>query len=114
MPSLGVDDVEAACRYYAALGFRELWRYPEGETTHVGIGFGEVALMLVLCHDRPIQRQNLYFILRQVGPYHEFLSGVLPDLRPLEEADYGMRDFAVSDPWGHLLTFGEALEDRGG
>lgn len=115
MPSLAVDDVEKASAFYRRLGFEELWRYPEsGETTHIGIGFGEVSLMLVLCHDPQIQRQNLYLILREVGPFHEFVAGVLPDVAPLEDADYGMRDFAITDPWGHLLTFGEAPADRGG
>lgn len=111
MPSLAVDDLDEAVSYYRSLGFVREWTYPEGaEASHVGLSFGPVNLMLVLCGDRSMGRQNLYFVLRGVASYHRELRARLGDEVPdLVESDYEMRDFAVRDPWGHLLTFGEAI-----
>jgi catechol 2,3-dioxygenase-like lactoylglutathione lyase family enzyme len=111
MPTLGVSDLDDAVAYYRGLGFEELWRYPEGsQPTHVGMRFGEVAVMLALASDGEprIDRQNIYFIMKNVAGFHESLRPVFgKDLPSIVESDYGMRDFALSDPWGHLLTFGE-------
>ncbi len=36
-------------------------------------------------------------------------AGVVHPNGPLRDQDYGLRDFAVLDPDGNLLTFGEAM-----
>lgn len=111
MPTLTVADLDEARAFYRALGCREEWAHPSGDDpTHLGLSFGPVDLMLARCSDPPetIQRQNLYFVVEGVGAYHERLRESLGEGLPdLVEADYGMRDFTIRDPWGHLLTFGE-------
>jgi catechol 2,3-dioxygenase-like lactoylglutathione lyase family enzyme len=111
MPTLSVPELEDAITYYQSLGFEELWRYPtESEPTHVGMSFGGLLLMLAALSDREsrIDRQNIYFIMTNLTSFHESLEPVLGvDLPTIIESDYGMRDFALKDPWGHLLTFGE-------
>ncbi len=111
MPTLGVSDLDDAVVYYHRLGFEELWRYPEGsQTTHVGMQFGEVVVMLALSsgEEPRIERQNIYFIMKNIESFHEALRSMFGDeLPPIVESDYGMRDFGLRDPWGHLLTFGE-------
>ncbi len=111
MPSLAVGDLASAVSYYQGLGFVREWTYPEGaEATHVGMSFGPVNVMLVLCPDEERRRQNLYFVMRGVSAYHGKLRQALGEQVPdLVDSDYEMRDFAVRDPWGHLLTFGEAI-----
>ncbi len=109
MPTLPVDDLDRAVSYYRSIGFERQWAYPEdAPPTQVGLSLGSVNLMLGLCTDGLIQRQNLYFIMKGVASYHAMLRERLGDAVPdLVESDYRMRDFAVRDPWGHRLTFGE-------
>ena len=111
IPTLGVDDLDAAVAHYEKLGFRESWRYPPGAaSTHVGMDFGDVSIMLTVPCDgkAPTDRQNLYFVMKNLGSFHEGLRAVYgTDLPPMVESDYGMRDFVLTDPWGHVLAFGE-------
>lgn len=112
MPTLAVADLEEALTFYRALGCREEWAHPSAnDPTHLGLSFGPVDLMLAACADPPdaIQPQSLYFVVEGIAAYHEHLRESLgEDLPELVDADYGMRDFSIRDPWGHILTFGEA------
>lgn len=113
MPTLGVPDLGAASEYYQRLGFEESWRYPEDEeATNLGMCLGEVSLMFWRCPQSD-NRQNLYFIVKNVSGFHAQVAEALETVNPLVESDYGMRDFSITDPWGHLLTFGESLEPAG-
>ena len=110
IPTLGVPDLDEAVRYYRRVGFEERWRYPEGaDATNVGLGCGQVTVMLALRPDgERVERQNFYVIMRDIASFHEAVRKELgDDVSPLVDADYGMRDFSLRDPWGHQLTFGE-------
>ena len=111
IPTLIVDDLGAAADFYAALGFQQEWSYPEeGTATHLGCRLGEVTIMLSMERDAEARtyRQNLYFLMRDLDGFHRRLERELPgDVPAIVDADYGMRDFSMTDPWGHLLTFGE-------
>ncbi len=113
IPTLDVGSLEEALSFYHALGFEKEWSYPSDESPdHVGLALGKVNLMLALCRDEPpkIERQNLYFVMNDLTGFHEHLRGEFGEKVPeIVDSDYGMRDFALRDPWGHLLTFGEAL-----
>ena len=112
MPTLSVGDLDEALSFYEGLGFQKQWAYPaETSPTHLGLSFGPVNVMLARFDDRPEVRhkQDLYFIMRNLSDYHRMLRSALgEDVPDIVDADYGMRDFALEDPWGHLLTFGEA------
>ncbi len=111
IPTLDVDDLGDAAEFYAGLGFEREWSFPEeGPATHVGLSFGAVTLMLARNPEpgRRIERQNLYFVMRDVDGFHDRLRRRADlEVPAIVEADYGMRDFAITDPWGHCLTFGE-------
>ncbi|MDX1645198.1 MAG: hypothetical protein R3244_12655 [Thermoanaerobaculia bacterium] len=111
MPTVTVGDLDEAVAYYRALGFLEEWAHPSGDSpSHVGLSLGSVDLMLAVCVDpaETIQRQNLYILVDGIAAYHAFVRQNLGESIPdLVDADYGMRDFTIRDPWGHLLTFGE-------
>lgn len=115
IPTLGVTDLDRAAAFYERLGFRREWSYPEtGRATHLGLSSGSVTVMLVLAEEceRPIQRQNLYFVMRDLDGFHRRLAASPgAEVPAIVQADYGMRDFSLADPWGHRLTFGE--ESRG-
>ncbi|MFG0329118.1 MAG: glyoxalase superfamily protein [Phycisphaerales bacterium] len=122
MPTLEVDDLDRATAFYAKLGFQSTWRYGD-PPTHAGLAAtsGGADLMLALHDDAsgPIQRQNFYLFARGVDALYESVRDALGAdatgrLTELTNADYGMRDFGVTDPWGHRLTFGEPSERLAG
>ena len=119
IPILNVTDIEDAVEFYNKLQFEEDWRYSEqgedddpSQTTHVGLMLGDVSMMIALCDDKTaIHRQNIYFTIRDIDAYHSQLKVSLgSELPELVAADYGMRDFSLTDPWGHMLSFGDDAE----
>lgn len=111
IPTLEVADLAEAEAFYGRLGFKQDWTYPPGESpTHVGLGFDRLSIMLSLAPsaDKHIERQIIYFVLENLDAYREQVSRKFEgELPPVIDSDYGMRDFTLTDPWGHLLTFGE-------
>lgn len=115
IPTLSVDDLAAASAFYTALRFEHEWSFPEdGPASHMGFSFGVVTIMLALDLDTggAVARQNLYFVLGDLDDYHAELRRDLDaEVPAIVQADYGMRDFSITDPWGHLLTFGQESLD---
>jgi len=123
MPTYFVGDLEKALEFYTTLGFEEKWRYPdppdpenaEGHRyTHAGIERDAVEFMLSeedhsdedSCH-----RCSVYLFVSDVDACHGDLKTKLGDaVSDLFDADYGMRDFSVRDPWGNDLSIGQAME----
>ncbi len=50
---------------------------------------------------------TLYFTVTGVHAFHDSVSSKTPIVMPLKTQEYGMREFAVLDPDGHVLTFAE-------
>ena len=53
-----------------------------------------------------IQRADLYFTVSDIQSYHHKIKSTDLKITELQLTDYGMLDFTITDPWGHLLTFG--------
>jgi len=121
MPTLSVLDLEEAVHFYEVLGFQEKWRFPDADRapagaaprwTHACLQLGQVCVLLALHDpaDGPVPPQSVYLFLRDVGEYYSHLRLLLGDeLEEIGDKHYGMRDFCLTDPWGHSLTFGEPL-----
>jgi uncharacterized glyoxalase superfamily protein PhnB len=52
---------------------------------------------------------TLFFVVTEVDALHDQVSGKVPVIMPLKTQFYGMREFAVEDPDGHILTFAERV-----
>jgi uncharacterized glyoxalase superfamily protein PhnB len=52
---------------------------------------------------------TLYFVVTGVDDLHAKASTQAHVLMPLKTQFYGMREFAVEDPDGHILTFAERV-----
>ncbi len=52
---------------------------------------------------------TLFVIVAGVDALHESVAPLTPVLMPLHTKFYGMREFAVQDPDGHLITFAERV-----
>lgn len=52
----------------------------------------------------------LFFIVTDVDGYHATVAPKATVIMPLKTQFYGMREFAVTDPDGHIITFAERVE----
>ena len=106
-----VTDLEAAVSFYRdAMGF---------ECTGLMVGWAclsrdETEVMLALPNaqlpfESPVMTGSLYFRTDDVDAWWERLKDKCPMEYPIEDFDYGMREFAVRDNSGYLLQFGKAI-----
>ena len=51
----------------------------------------------------------LFFVIIGVDAYHAAVSPKATVVMPLKTQFYGMREFAITDPDGHLITFAERV-----
>lgn len=51
----------------------------------------------------------LFFVITGVDAYHAVVSPKANVVMPLKTQFYGMREFAITDPDGHILTFAERV-----
>jgi lactoylglutathione lyase len=54
---------------------------------------------------------TLFFIVSGVDAFHERVKAQTRIVMPIKTQFYGMREFAVEDPDGHILTFAERVND---
>jgi catechol 2,3-dioxygenase-like lactoylglutathione lyase family enzyme len=53
---------------------------------------------------------TLFFVISGVDALHDVVSRRVTVIMPLKTQFYGMREFAVEDPDGHILTFAERVD----
>ena len=51
----------------------------------------------------------LFFVITGVDAYHAAVSPNANVIMPLKTQFYGMREFAITDPDGHIITFAERV-----
>ena len=54
---------------------------------------------------------TLFFVLTEVDAFHATVAPHAKVVMPLKTQFYGMREFAVEDPDGHVLTFAERVSE---
>jgi uncharacterized glyoxalase superfamily protein PhnB len=52
----------------------------------------------------------MFFIIDNVDDYHAMVAPKAKVIMPLKTQFYGLREFAVTDPDGHIITFAERVE----
>lgn len=52
---------------------------------------------------------TLFFAVTDVDALHARIAPLAPVVMPLKTQFYGMREFAVTDPDGHLITFAQRV-----
>ena len=121
-PNLLVRDVAKSVAFY-----RDVLGFTMGETVpdkppfvFVWMKHGEVSVFLndikAAEHDYPPAATlppggtaALFFIISDVDGYHATLAPRAHVIMPLKTQFYGMREFAVTDPDGHIITFAERV-----
>jgi catechol 2,3-dioxygenase-like lactoylglutathione lyase family enzyme len=103
-----VADVAAAVEFYTTrLGFRLgfTWGDPP---TFAGVFIGDVQIFLR--KDSDLCGCTAYFMVGDADELHAYhrANGVEVVFEP-GDRDYGIRDYAVRDPWGNRLVFGHHI-----
>ncbi len=112
VPMLWVSDIPATVSFYSeVLGFKCLsqmdhWAVLEKD---------EVELMLSLpnaheAFERPLFTGSFYFECDEVDQLWESVKDKAKVVYPIEDFDYGMREFAIRDNNGYILQFGKPNE----
>lgn len=108
VPALPVKDVGETVNYYCKkLGFSHEWLYGE-PAEEGGCRRDEIHIMFVQENDVSTKGISLLFFVHHIEKLFDELSekGVVV-VRPLEEYDNGLREFAITDCNGYNLRFAE-------
>jgi len=121
-PNLIVRDVARSTAFYRdVLGFTVGETVPAAEPfVFVWLKRDEVSVFLndvnAAAHDYPAAASMppggtaaLFFIISDVDGYHAQVAPRANVILPLKTQFYGMREFAVTDPDGHIITFAERV-----
>lgn len=121
-PNLLVRDVKKSTEFYRdVLGFTMGETVPDREPfVFVWMKHGEVSVFLndikAAEHDYPPAAKMpqggtaaLFFIITDVDGYYAMVAPKAHVIMPLKTQFYGMREFAVTDPDGHIITFAERV-----
>jgi catechol 2,3-dioxygenase-like lactoylglutathione lyase family enzyme len=115
IPILPARDLDATSSFYRRLGFREMGRWPE----YLIVARDGLELHFFPCPeiDPAAAITGCYLRVRDADALHaEFAAAGLPPwasgfpcLGEVETTDYGMREFAATDPDGNLLRVGHLI-----
>src|ERR1700722_5367802 len=107
-PILTVESMSASIDFYRiVLGF-ECLNFTE-DWACLGNNGIEVMLSSPNAHlpfEKPTMTGSLYFTTDDVDAWWQQLKDQCLVVYPIEDFDYGMREFAIRDNSGHLLQFG--------
>jgi uncharacterized glyoxalase superfamily protein PhnB len=124
-PNLVVDDVERSLRFYEdVLGFTRGFTVPEARPFVFGsVVSGPIEIFFnekdtatkeyPAFAGKPVGMTGTMFIELEgrggIDRLHDRLKSLAPIVMPLVTQFYGMREFAIADPDGYLITFAERV-----
>ena len=121
-PNLLVRDIKQSTAFYRdVLGFTIGETVPDTEPfVFVWLKHGDVSVFLndinAAAHDYPEAATlppggtaAMFFIINGVDAYHASVAPNAKVVMPLKTQFYGMRELAITDPDGHIITFAERV-----
>ncbi len=105
-----VTDVELSIKYYTEiLGFKIDFRYKD----LAGLEYETIIIYLsgpMQDVKRIIGQGSIYIFCDEVDLYFQDITtkGAFTEI-DVDDRPYGMRDFAISDPDGNMITFGKTI-----
>jgi catechol 2,3-dioxygenase-like lactoylglutathione lyase family enzyme len=112
-PGLSVTDIETAVEFYTRkLGFTPAFTWGD-PPTFAGVNLGNVKLFLRKAAPDPAGC-IVYFMVGDADSLYEFhrAQGVEISV-PIDDRDYGIRDYTIRDLHGYHLTFGQPIWNSG-
>ena len=123
-PNLLVRDIDRSTSFYRdVLGFTVKQTVPDqAPFVFVWLERDGVPVFLndpkAVAHDFPDAARRpaggtatLFFVISGVDAYHAEIAPKVKLVMDLKTQFYGMREFAVEDPDGHILTFAERVSE---
>lgn len=119
------EDIQRSIAHYRdTLGFELAGAMPEVEPTWCLMKRDQTRIMFLGSHDHGDEDghehegdghehapaiSSLYFYPDDIDTLWDELKDKVEIEHPLEDMDYGMREFAIRDPNGHALVFGSPI-----
>jgi uncharacterized glyoxalase superfamily protein PhnB len=123
-PNLVVRDLPKSLAFYRdVLGFTVNMSVPDAPPyVFVGLERDGVPVFLndvksvepdfpALASAPPGGTNTMFFIITEVDAFHAAVAPHATVAMPLKTQFYGMREFAVTDPDGHVITFAERVAE---
>jgi catechol 2,3-dioxygenase-like lactoylglutathione lyase family enzyme len=111
IPTLPARNIDETVAHYEQLGFELVARYP-GEQTYAIVRRDDAELHF---YEFPVDpKKNLagcYLRIGDAAALFEEWRDAADVVQPLADQDYGLRDFAISDPSGNLIRVGSPIEE---
>lgn len=121
VPMLICDDTQESIRFYSdVLGFEVTDRMDNvGKSGWAALCLGKTRLMLASPDFLPTPQKTdgrfsqamYYFYPENVEELHTNIQGKGHEVSDLTERFYGMKEFEMVDPSGHVLVFGQEMDN---
>ena len=113
-PMLNTNDIEESVNFYVQhLGFE--CKALDHESGWASVQHGDIRIMFSIPNvhaffEHPFFTGSLYFNVKDVDTLWKKLKDEANVCYPIEDFEYGMREFAIYDNNGYLLQFGEEVK----
>jgi catechol 2,3-dioxygenase-like lactoylglutathione lyase family enzyme len=106
---LFVSDLDAAIDFYTnKLGFCLVFKWGEPATL-AAVNLGHAQIFLERGEPSP-KGCYMYFLINDANAFYEFHQNNGVEIAvPIADRDYGLRDYAVRDLHGYVMSFGHRL-----
>jgi catechol 2,3-dioxygenase-like lactoylglutathione lyase family enzyme len=110
IPVLPTLDLDETIAFYGRLGFK-VWSRHEGDYAILAWETHELHFFLM----GQLQPSESFFgcywrVEDAESLYAEYSALSLPNLHPIEEKPWGMKEFAFIDPHGNLIRIGQEID----
>jgi catechol 2,3-dioxygenase-like lactoylglutathione lyase family enzyme len=114
-PLLHVRDLQRSVAFYRdVLGFRVHGMFPEDDPSWAGLHSGNARIMLSSREaGDPAFTGAIYMYPDSIDDAWQRLRHDADVIEPLHVTEYGMREFAIRDPDGYRVNFGEPEREEG-
>ena len=123
-PNLLVDDIDRSTAFYRdVLGFRVKQTVPD-DSPFVFVWLERDGIPVFLNDPQAVEKDvagsvgrprggtaTMFFVITDVDDFHARVAPHATVVMPLKTQFYGMREFAIEDPDGHILTFAERVAE---
>ena len=125
-PNLLVQDIGRSTAFYRdVLGFSVKQTVPPDAMPHVFVWLERDGVPVFLNDPAAVEKDvpqatrrafggtaTLFFVITDVDAYYTEVAARSKVVMPLTTQWYGMREFTVEDPDGHLITFAERVAEQ--
>jgi uncharacterized glyoxalase superfamily protein PhnB len=111
VPMLGTHNLPKTIKVYKEnLGFECRGSYPESEPCWASLWNGDFEIAFSINEKTLSMNGTIYLYVDNVDEVWTRLKDKVEIVYPIENFDYGMREFGIKDNNGYILNIGENIE----